>query len=144
MNKYDQDWYGKGLALVNWWNGWQIVKHPNDLIMYQELVWQTQPELIVETGTYTGGSALFFANMLDVMGPPDSLVVTIDIEEIELDKLPVHDRIHYHQGLSSTDFRVLEQVKELAVGRKTMVVLDSDHCEDHVLRELKLIVSDKA
>lgn len=135
---YDERWYADGLFLLNWWNGWQIVKHPNDLMIYQEIIWQTQPELIVETGTYSGGSALFLANMLDVMGPVESQVVTIDINQVGPDDVPQHDRIRYLQGLSSTDLRVVDRVKELASGRKTMVILDSDHAKDHVLRELKL------
>jgi cephalosporin hydroxylase len=133
---YDRQWYDGKLAELNWWNGWQIVKHPNDLLIYQELVWQTQPQVIVETGTYAGGSALFLANMLDVMGPADSQVITIDIETP--DETPDHDRILFLQGLSSTDLRVLEKVKQEIAGRKTMVILDSDHREEHVLKELKL------
>lgn len=134
--EYDTNWYGEGLFLQNWWNGWQIVKHPNDLMMYQEIIWQTQPDLIVETGTYTGASALFMANILDVMGAPKSRVITIDITEPT--ELPDHRRIEFLQGKSSADLRVVETVRQASEGRKTMVVLDSDHRMQHVLKELKL------
>lgn len=133
---YDDMWYGEGAFLLNWWNGWQVVKHPNDMMMYQELVWQTRPDLIVETGTHAGGSAVFLADMLTLMGPKGSEVVSIDINDPP--DLPEHERVTFLRGRSSTDLRVLETVKEMAEGRKTMVILDSDHRKEHVLRELKL------
>lgn len=136
LPRYDTDWYGEGLFLLNWWNGWQIVKHPNDLMMYQEIIWQTMPDLIIETGTHTGGSAVFLADMLTVMGPKDSRVISIDINTTP--DLPEHDRIDFFQGRSSTDLRVLDGVREMAAGKKTMVILDSDHRREHVLKELKL------
>lgn len=133
---YDERWYGEAPFLQEWWDGWPIVKHPNDLMMYQEIIWQTQPELIVETGTYGGGSALFLAHMLDCVGPKDGRVISIDIESPS--DLPDHDRITFMQGRSSTDLRVLEVIREKARGKKTMVILDSDHRKAHVLKELKL------
>lgn len=136
-DSYSKQWYSEAPFLQEWWNGWQIVKHPNDLMMYQEIIWQTQPELIVETGTYSGGSALFLANILDAMGPKDSKVITVDITVAP--ELPDHPRIKFLQGKSSTDLRVLEIIREAARGKKkTMVILDSDHRMEHVLKELKL------
>lgn len=133
---YDEQWYGEAPFLQEWWNGWPIVKHPNDLMVYQEIIWQTQPDVIVETGTYSGGSALFMANILDVMGPFKSRVISIDIQPAP--ELPDHPRIDFWAGMSSTDLRVLERLRQATRGRKTMVVLDSDHHEKHVLKELKL------
>ena len=136
LTTYDEQWYGEEPFLQEWWDGWPIVKHPNDLMMYQEIIWQTQPELIIETGTYTGGSALFLAHMLDCVGPEDSSVITVDITVSP--ELPEHDRITFMHGKSSTDLRVLERLKDRARGKKTMVILDSDHRMNHVLKELKL------
>lgn len=137
MNEsYATEWYAKAPFKQQWWNGWEIVKHPNDLMMYQEIIWQTQPELIVETGTYAGGSALYLANILDAMGPANSKVISIDIAVAP--ELPDHERIDFLQGLSSTDLRVRDRVRSEANGRKTMVILDSDHRMNHVLKELKL------
>jgi cephalosporin hydroxylase len=139
-DSYATQWYAEAPFLQEWWNGWQIVKHPNDLMMYQEIIWQTQPELIVETGTYAGGSALFMANILDAMGPKHSQVVSVDIAVAP--ELPDHPRITFLQGQSSTDLRVVEAIQniEMEIGWdcKTMVVLDSDHRQEHVLKELKL------
>lgn len=134
--EYDRRWYAESPFNQEWWNGWPIVKHPNDLMMYQEIIWQTQPDLIVETGTYAGGSALFMANMLDCVGPSDSKLISVDLSVAP--ELPEHPRVTFMQGVSSTDLRVVDQIREAAKGRKTMVVLDSDHRMAHVLKELKL------
>ena len=134
--EYDRDWYDQEPYLQNRWRGWPIVKHPNDLFAYQEIISETRPDLIVETGTYQGGSALFFADMLKINYLEDSRVLTVDLAPAE--PLPKNQFIEYLVGLSSTDLRVLEQVRQRAAGKKTMVVLDSDHRAAHVLKELQL------
>lgn len=130
---FSQDWYAKAPFLEMWWQGWPIVKCPLDLHQYQEIIWQTRPDVIVETGTFSGGSALFMAHMQDLIDHGE--VLSIDIRTGT--ELPEHSRIRYFEGMSSTDLRVLEEVKKIASGRKTMVVLDSDHSRPHVLKELK-------
>ena len=115
--------------------GIPIQKWPCDLQTYQEVIWETKPDTIIETGTLFGGSALYFAHLLDAIG--NGRVVTIDIENIQDWEYPKHPRITYLLGKSSTDSSVLERVKSLASG-KTMVVLDSDHSKAHVLKELQL------
>lgn len=129
---FSQDWYAKAPFLNMWWRGWPLVKCPLDLWSYHEIIEQTRPTLIVETGTYCGGSALYLADMLELVGGGD--VISIDIQPA--DELPDDDRIEFLVGRSSIDKRVVEHVKEKAAGRKTMVVLDSDHSKQHVLKEL--------
>lgn len=131
---FSQDWYREAPFNHMWHQGWAIVKCPLDLHQYHEIIWQTKPELIVETGTYQGGSALWLANQLDLYDQGE--VISIDINTgVEL---PEHERIRYFEGMSSTDLRVLEEVRTIAAGKKTMVVLDSYHSAPHVLKELKL------
>lgn len=122
-----------------WYRGYPIVKCPLDLWSYAEIIWQTKPDLIVETGTYSGGSALWFADQLDLMclheGQPDGRVISIDIARME--GLPEHERVTFMEGLSSLDMRALEAVEEAASkAHRVMVVLDSDHSQPHVLKEL--------
>jgi cephalosporin hydroxylase len=105
------------------WLGRPALKCPLDLWIYQEIVFRTRPDLIIETGTAAGGSALFLATVCDLLD--NGRIVTIDIEK---QKRPRHDRITYLHG-SSLDVNVK------AEGR-TMVILDSDHSKDHVLAEL--------
>jgi cephalosporin hydroxylase len=116
------------------WLGVQALKNPLDLWVYQEIMFETHPELIVETGTYRGGSAFFLASMCDLLGEGD--VVSIDIEAAR-DDYPVHPRITYLAGRSSTDPDVVAEVRERAAGRRVLVVLDSDHSQAHVEAELE-------
>jgi cephalosporin hydroxylase len=116
------------------WLGAQALKNPLDLWVYQEIVVETRPELIVETGTYRGGSALFLASVCDLVGKGE--VVSIDVEPAR-DDYPVHPRITYLAGRSSTDPAVVADVAERAAGRSILVVLDSDHSQAHVEAELE-------
>jgi cephalosporin hydroxylase len=115
------------------WLGAQALKNPLDLWVYQEIVFETRPELIVETGTYRGGSALYLASLCDLMGGGE--VVSIDIEPIR-DDYPVHPRITYLGGRSSIDPAVIEEVRGRTAGRRLLVILDSDHSQGHVEAEL--------
>jgi cephalosporin hydroxylase len=115
------------------WLGAQALKNPLDLWVYQEIVIATKPELIVETGTYRGGSALFLASICDLVQRGE--VISIDVEPIRND-YPSHPRITYLGGRSSTDPRVVAEVQEHAAGRPILVILDSDHSQVHVEAEL--------
>jgi cephalosporin hydroxylase len=115
------------------WLGSQALKNPLDLWVYQEIMWETEPELIVETGTYRGGSALYLASLCDLMGR--GAVLSIDVEP-KRDDYPEHPRITYLAGRSSTDPAVVEEVRERADGRSILVILDSDHSQRHVEAEL--------
>ena len=116
------------------WLGTQTLKNPLDLWVYQEIVFETKPELIVETGTYRGGSALYLASLCDLVGV--GKVVSIDIEP-ERDDYPSHPRITYLAGRSSTDPGVVDEVRVRAGdGGPILVILDSDHSQGHVEAEL--------
>ena len=106
--------------------------------MYQEIVYETRPELIVETGTYRGGSALYLASLCDLMGHGE--VVSIDVEPMRED-YPSHSRITYLAGRSSTDPAVVEEVRARASDRPVLVILDSDHSQAHVEAELAAYAS---
>lgn len=117
-----------------WWQGIQVLKCPLDLWIYQEIIFRTKPDLIIETGTYKGGTAHFFAAMCDLNKAGE--VVTIDIEQHP--DLPAHPRITYLHG-SSTDEDVLRNVRQRANGKHSiLVILDSDHSMAHVRREMEL------
>ena len=115
------------------WLGAQALKNPLDLWVYQEIVVDTKPELIVETGTYRGGSALFLASLCDLVGRGE--VMSIDIEPERAD-YPAHPRITYLGGRSSTDPAVVDEVRARARTRPILVILDSDHSQAHVEAEL--------
>ncbi len=118
------------------WRGVKVLKNPHDLWMYQEVIWETRPDVIVECGTAYGGSALFFADLMDLMGR--GVVYTIDTAGPSLfPNRPDHDRIVYVKG-SSTDPQIWNMLTRGSEGMRVMVVLDSAHGCDHVLKELEL------
>ncbi|MGI8550090.1 MAG: cephalosporin hydroxylase family protein [Dehalococcoidia bacterium] len=124
------------------WLGRPIIQYPQDILALQEIIWTVQPDLIIETGIAHGGSLIFSASMLELLGG-DRQVVGIDIEirkhnREAIEDHPLFRRITMIEG-SSTDERVAEGVREIAAGRHhVMVVLDSNHTHAHVFRELTL------
>ena len=119
---------------VGRWLGYKMQKNPLDLVAYQNLIYDLRPDLIVECGTWHGGSALFYATIMDAIN--HGVVVTIDPWKWDL--RPRHSRIYYIEG-SSVDPSIVTIVKNHAVQcLRTMVVLDSLHTKEHVLQELDL------
>jgi cephalosporin hydroxylase len=116
------------------WLGVPVQKLPLDLWIYQEILYETRPDILVELGTAKGGSAFFFASVFDLLD--HGKVVTVDI--VAAGDLPEHPRITYLTG-SSTAGEIVQRVRDLVGdGKRAMVVLDSDHARDHVLAELRL------
>ncbi len=115
------------------WLGVRALKNPMDMWVYQDILYETKPDVLVEAGTAFGGSAYYFASMFDLLGK--GRVVTIDI--LPEPSRPKHPRITYLLG-SSTSEETLRQVRDgIRPGERVMVVLDSDHHAEHVRRELE-------
>jgi cephalosporin hydroxylase len=116
------------------WFGIPAAKNPLDFWVYQQIIYEIKPDIIIECGTAYGGSALFFANICDLIN--HGKVITIDIEKNK--RRPEHNRIIYLQG-SSTSNDIFNKVKSLIKKNdKVLVSLDSDHHKQHVLNELNL------
>jgi cephalosporin hydroxylase len=125
---------GEGLIFQRtYWMGVPCQKCPLDLWIYQEIVHEIRPDLVIETGPAAGGSALFMAHIMDLVGKGE--VITIDIEP---GVRPVHPRIRYLLG-TSTDEALLASVLRDRPDEVRMVILDSDHSQAHVRRELALL-----
>lgn len=120
------------------WLGQAIVKPSQDIVILQEIVFETRPDLIIETGVFGGGSAMFFASLLDLIGG-EGTVIGIDLN-VSTVPGPVleHPRIELIQG-SSTAPQVVDRLREEAEGRRVMVDLDSDHSARHVAGELRML-----
>ena len=128
----NQLWYFKKWESRKWrWFGYMVTKYPADLMTYQEIIFANKPDLLIETGTCRGGSALFFASVFDSMG--HGQVVSIDSHA---KNQPAHPRVTYING-RSTSVETLETVARIADGKVCMVSLDSDHHQLQVKRELK-------
>ena len=113
--------------------GVAVRKTPLDLWLYQELLHEVRPDVLIEAGTKFGGSAYYFARLFDLLD--HGRVITIDVEP-QPDR-PEHPRLTYLTG-SSADPAVADQVRELTGGGRAVVVLDSKHRRKHVLAELRL------
>lgn len=122
------------------WLGRPVIQLPEDLIRIQELIHTLQPDVIVETGVAHGGSLIFYAGLCAAMG--HGRVIGIDIEirphnrrEIEAHRLS--PLIHLVEG-SSTDAAVVQQVRDrIGASETVLVLLDSNHSQDHVAAELE-------
>jgi len=116
------------------WLGVEALKCPFDLWIYQEILHELKPDWILETGTAQGGSALYLASVLDLLGTGQ--IVSVDI--VKNDARPAHPRLTYLTG-SSTSPEILDDLRRRIAGAsRVMVILDSDHKKDHVLEELRL------
>ena len=118
------------------WLGVNAQKCPMDTWIYQEILWEKRPELIVETGVFAGGSTLFLASMFDLIGAGEVLAIDITLRYVD-ERVPRHPRIRLVEG-NSIDPAIASQVRAACRGRRTMVILDSDHTRAHVAAELAI------
>jgi len=124
------------------WMGRPIIQYPQDMVAMQELIWEIQPDLIIETGIAHGGSLIYYASLLELIGK-DAYVLGIDIDirahnRAEIEAHKTSNRIEMIQG-SSIDKDIVTKVAKHAKGKKRILVtLDSNHTHNHVLEELRL------
>jgi len=124
------------------WLGRPFLQLPQDMIAMQEIIYRVKPDLIIETGIARGGSLIFYASILELIGEAGIVVgIDVDIREhnrVEIEKHRMFKRIKMIQG-SSLDEAIVGEIAKLAEGKKSVLVcLDSNHTHDHVLKELEL------
>ena len=140
VKKYQKLYFDSYLFGKTWvetyWMGYPIFKCPLDLWVYQEMMFKLKPDIVIETGTNYGGSALYLAQMCDLVG--NGKIISIDItDHYGAGNRPQHDRIVYLLGSSTSD-EIINKIRELIPADSTvLVILDSDHHKDHVLEELR-------
>lgn len=138
MNKQDVAWVTDQLdkirkGTVSYW-GITLKKLPLDLWIYQEIIAERKPEVIVEVGNWKGGSTLFLAHLLDVIGRGE--VIACDINHVPF--VADHPRISKVTGhIGNKD--TVDTVEGLVNGRECMVIHDAEHPRDPVLRDLKTL-----
>lgn len=123
------------------WLGIPIKQHPSDMVTMQEMICKVRPKWIVETGVKFGGGCLFYASILDLIG--EGSVVGVDIKVLsETEKVLKHPsakRITGFYEYNSTSPEWLEKLRKMiGTDSPVIVILDSSHAKDHVLRELEL------
>lgn len=140
VSEFHRLYYDARLFNMTWRNTWflghAVQKCPLDLWLYQEIMYRIRPDIIVETGTFAGGSALYIASLCDLLDT--GRILTIDIEDQR--GRPTHPRITYVRGSSvATEVvaRVKAEIRSSSAAPTVMVILDSDHSRDHVLGELE-------
>jgi cephalosporin hydroxylase len=124
------------------WLGIPIIQMPGDLIVFQDIVFKTRPDLIIETGVARGGSINFWASILDLCQIEGSVIgIDIDIRSHTREALAqskFNKSITLLEG-SCLSSEIIDQVKSIASFHKNiMVVLDSNHTHEHVLEELNI------
>jgi cephalosporin hydroxylase len=123
------------------WMGLPVIQFPQDLVAMQELIWRVRPELIIETGVARGGSIVYYASLLELLGGTGRVIgIDIDVRphnRAAIEASPVRGRISLIEG-SSVDPAVVSRVRaETKDARAVLVSLDSNHTHAHVLQELE-------
>lgn len=144
LKKKSQDWlehaFNYEYSYHFSWLGRPIIQFPQDMIAIQELVWKVKPDFIIESGIARGGSLIFSASLLELIGKGQVIGIDVDIRKHnkeEIEKHRMHKRIIMIEG-SSTSKKTLKRVEKLlGMGKKVMVLLDSMHTHKHVLEELR-------
>lgn len=124
------------------WLGRPIIQYPQDMMAMQEIIWKIKPDLIIETGIAHGGSLIYYASLLELIGDSGEVLgIDIDIREHNRHEIENHimfKRITMLEG-SSVSEEIVSKVKEVAEGKqRILVILDSNHTHEHVLKELEL------
>lgn len=134
-----RQYYRKRIHRTTFWFGVPIQQTPTDMWMIQQIIAELRPDFLIETGTFKGGSALYYASVVQGLGLP-TRIVTVDIED-QLGAAREHavfrDRVIPLIG-DSVGPGTVRRVADIVGGRPAMVLLDSWHRKDHVLKELAL------
>lgn len=135
VDEFHRAWY----ATTTWggleWFGVPMSKNPFDLLQYQEILWQQRPDFVIECGAFLGGSTLYFAHLLDLMG--HGTVLSVELENSWMPAARHHPRVVTIAG-NSVGPETLRAVRDrVPIGASCFVILDSDHRAEHVLAELR-------
>lgn len=121
------------------WLGRPIIQLPEDMIRIQEVIFAVRPDVIIETGIAHGGSLIYYASIMEMIGNGHVIGLDIDIRAHNRKAIEEHDmfkRITMIEGSSTSDETVVRVREVIKPGDKVMLILDSDHSRDHVAAEL--------
>lgn len=123
------------------WMGMPLIQMPEDIVLAQQIIYETKPDFIIETGIAWGGSVVYYASLLELIGNGEIIAIDTVLPQKNIDQIMSYSfskRIHLLQG-SSIDENVFAKVKSfIKPGAKVMVILDSNHTHEHVYNELNM------
>jgi cephalosporin hydroxylase len=147
INKFHQHYEEQRIWERTSWMGVPMWKLPFDALVLQEIISTVRPDMIIETGTGRGGSALFYSSLMNLMEIP-GIVVTVDVEDkvskavMNRHATPIWDKYVTQLIGSSVSDHIVKDIEKRIVDRTNiMVILDSWHSYDHVLKELDIYSS---
>lgn len=114
--------------------GIPTLKSPIDAWIYQEILCETRPDVIVEIGNFHGGSLLALAHLCDAIG--HGRVIGVDLSHQLVPPLVRgHPRIRLIEGDACESFGDVQQL--IDAGERVLVIEDSAHTFDHTLAVLR-------
>lgn len=137
--KFQEVYYNSMVWTSTKWLGIPAEQAPTDNWNMQELILELRPDYVIETGTFYGGTTLFYADVMAYVNP-EGKVITIDIEPRveEASKVPLwKQRVEMIVG-SSVDLKVTDHIAQEVQGKKVLVTLDSLHTREHVQKEMEI------
>lgn len=135
VDEFHHAWYATSRWGTIEWLGVPMSKNPFDLVQYQEILWQQRPDFVIECGAFLGGSTLYFAHLLDLIG--HGTVLSVELEDSWMPAARHHPRVVTIAG-DSVGPETLRAVRDrVPIGASCFVILDSDHRAEHVLAELR-------
>jgi cephalosporin hydroxylase len=122
------------------WMGRPMIQLPEDMMRIQEVIWEHQPDVVIETGVAHGGSLIFYSTLFKAMGK--GRIIGVEVELRSHNRKAINDHIlkpyiTIVDGSSIDPDTVAEVRSLIKPGEKVMVMLDSNHTKEHVLEELR-------
>jgi cephalosporin hydroxylase len=118
------------------WLGLPVIQMPSDIVVLQEIIWETRPQLVIETGIARGGSLVLLASILELIGEGEVLGIDIDIRAHNRTAIEAHPLAHRIRMIAGSSIDEPVVVAAQRYASRVMVILDSNHTHDHVLAEL--------
>lgn len=120
------------------YKGLTLAKMPEDLRVYQHIIEDCQPDVIVELGAFEGGSAVWFADQLQILVPrpwrdAEPSVISLDIRQIKV----LDHRVKFINGDVKSE-HVADRIAKLVTGKRVMISEDSQHSYASTIAALRL------
>lgn len=123
------------------WLGRPIIQNPEDMLRIQEVIYDIEPNVVIETGIAHGGSLIYYASILNAMGKGKVVGVDIDIRKHNRKAIEEHKLFSFINLIegSSVELDTFSKVEALInPSDKVIVILDSAHDYLHVKKEIEL------